>query len=131
VTSLARVEAFYDALLPTLGLSRKIASHVDADEVWLPADDAHPRTVIEYCTPAVSGERDWFVGFIEDLTMQPSPTRIAFRVRDERDLDAIEALVRSAGGRAIERSDDPKYPAVFFEDPAGTRLEICARRPAP
>jgi hypothetical protein len=37
-------------------------------------------------------------------------------------------LVREAGGRVIEWSIESHYPALFFEDPVGTRLEICVRR---
>jgi hypothetical protein len=46
-----------------------------------------------------------------------------------RNVAECRTLVRNAGGRVIEWSIEPTYPALFFEDPAGTRLEICARRP--
>jgi hypothetical protein len=44
---------------------------------------------------------------------------------------AVEAkrLVLAAGGRVVEWSIDAGYPALFFEDPAGIRLEVCAHRP--
>jgi catechol 2,3-dioxygenase-like lactoylglutathione lyase family enzyme len=129
VPSLAAVEAFYDALLPALGLSRKSESHVGADGEWYDVDTMHARNVAEYHTPIVAGEAGWFVGFIEDPGMTPIGTRIAFALDEEANLPAIEPLVRAAGGRVVEWSIDPGYPALFFEDPAGTRLEICARRP--
>jgi catechol-2,3-dioxygenase len=44
-------------------------------------------------------------------------------------LPALEPIVRAAGGRIVEWSSDDGYPALYFEDPVGTRLEICARRP--
>jgi catechol-2,3-dioxygenase len=131
VRSLAEVEPFYDAILPILGLSRKIESHIDARGDWHAVDPTHPRHVIEYCTPIVPGSRDLFVGFIESEHTIASETRIAFAIAEARDLDAIEALVSTAGARIVERSENPLYPAIFFEDPVGTRLEICARRPAP
>lgn len=129
VPSLAAVEAFYDALLPALGLSRKTESHVDAKGDWYDVDATHPRNVAEYHTPLVPGSPGWFVGFIEDPGMTPTATRIAFALDAEANLDAVEPLVRRAGCRVIEWSIEPAYPALFFEDPAGTRLEICARRP--
>jgi catechol-2,3-dioxygenase len=129
VTSLTAVEAFYDALLPVLGLSRKSESHVGSDGEWYDVDATHPRNTIEYHTPIEPGAIGWFVGFIEDPGMTPTKTRIAFALDTEQDLAAVEPLVRDAGGKVVEWSIDAGYPALFFEDPAGTRLEICARRP--
>lgn len=129
VRSLSAVETFYDALLPELGLSRKSESHVGADGEWYDVDATHPRNVIEYHTPFERGSSGWFVGFIENRATVPNGTRIAFALDREEDLAALEPLVREAGGAVVEWSSDEHYPALFFEDPAGTRLEICARRP--
>ncbi len=129
VRSLPAVEPFYDALLPALGLSRKTGAHVGADGEWTDVDGSHPRNAVEYHTPVVSGERGWFVGFIEDPATAPSATRIAFSLDDESSLSEVEKLLTAAGGRVVEWSIDAGYPAIFFEDPLGTRLEICARRP--
>jgi catechol 2,3-dioxygenase-like lactoylglutathione lyase family enzyme len=129
VRSIAEVEAFYDALLPALGLSRKTESHVGDDGEWHAVDATRPRNAIEYHTPAEPGSLGWFVGFIEDPTTIATRTRIAFALDGEEHLGACERLVRVAGGRIVEGSSDVNYPAFFFEDPVGTRLEICARRP--
>ena len=129
VRSLNAVEAFYDALLPALGLLRKSESHVGADGEWYDVDATRPRNVIEYHTPIAVGSAGWFVGFIENPATIPNETRIAFALEREGDLAAVETLVRQAGGLVVERSAVASYPALFFEDPAGTRLEICARRP--
>jgi catechol-2,3-dioxygenase len=129
VRSLSAVEAFYDALLPALGLSRKSESHVGADGEWYDVAATRPRNVIEYHTPIEVGSAGWFVGFIENQATISNETRIAFTLEHEGDLAAVEALVRQAGGLVVERSIDASYPALFFEDPVGTRLEICARRP--
>jgi catechol 2,3-dioxygenase-like lactoylglutathione lyase family enzyme len=129
VPSIASVEAFYDAVLPALGLSRKAEAHVGTDGEWYDVDKHRPRNAIEYHTPIVAGSRGWFVGFIEDAAMRPTATRIAFALDAEDQLPAVEKIVRDAGGRVVERSIDEGYPALFFEDPVGTRLEICARRP--
>jgi hypothetical protein len=116
-------------LLPALGLARKSESHVGRDGEWVDVDATHPRNVIEYHTPIVPGSPGWFVGFVEDPGMTPTATRIAFALDAEANLPATEPLVRDAGGRVVEWSIDAGYPALFFEDPVGTRLEICFRRP--
>lgn len=129
VRSLADVERFYDDLMPPLGLPRKTEAHVGDDGEWYDVDAAHPRNVIEYHTPIVPGSPGWFVGFIEDPQTGATATRIAFTLDGEAALPAVEALLHQAGARVIESSNEPGYPAIFFEDPVGTRLEICARRP--
>jgi catechol 2,3-dioxygenase-like lactoylglutathione lyase family enzyme len=129
VPSLAAVERFYDAVLPVLGLSRKTEAHVGSDGEWYDVDATHERNTIEYHTPIAPGSPGWFVGFIEDRQMIATKTRIAFALDGEANLPAIESLVREAGGCVVEWSEDEGYPALFFEDPSGTRLEICARRP--
>lgn len=60
--------------------------------------------------------------------MKPTATRIAFALDAEASLTDVEPRVRAAGGRVVEWSGDPGYPALFFEDPNGTRLEFCVRR---
>jgi catechol 2,3-dioxygenase-like lactoylglutathione lyase family enzyme len=127
VRSLAQVEAFYDAVLPELGLTDKREAHVGSDGEWCGVDDAHPRNAMEYHTPREPGVLGWFVGFIEDGNAS-SATRVAFGLDSEAELAGVEPLVRNAGGRVVEWSSDAGYPALFFEDPIGTRLEVCARR---
>jgi catechol-2,3-dioxygenase len=129
VASIAAVEPFYDAVLMPLGLSRKQRAHVAEDGEWHDVDVSHAPNAVEYHTPVVPGEAGWFIGFIEDESMDATATRLAFALDSEADLAGVEALVRSAGGRVVEFSSDAGYPALFFEDPLGTRLEICARRP--
>jgi catechol 2,3-dioxygenase-like lactoylglutathione lyase family enzyme len=128
VPSLAAVEGFYDAILPALGLSRKMASHVGPDGEWYDLDASRPANAIEYCTPLDPSSIGWFVGFIEDEGTVPTATRIALALESEADLAAVEKIVRDAGARVVERSTDAGYPALFFQDPVGTRLEFCARR---
>ena len=128
VRSIAEVEAFYDALLPRLGLSRKTESHVGADGEWYDVELGRPRNAIEYHTPIETGLRGWFVGFIED-GLEASATRVAFALDSESSLVPLEAFLRAAGARRVEWSIEAFYPALFFEDPVGTRLEVSARRP--
>jgi hypothetical protein len=45
---------------------------------------------------------------------------------------AWEPRLRELGAREIEFSEDmDTYPALFFEDPGGTKLELCARNRRP
>ena len=100
VPSLAAIEEFYDALLPALGLSRKTESHIGSDGEWYDVGEERPRNVVEYSTPAIAGSLGWFVGFIEDTSMRPTATRLAFALDREADLPGVESIVRAAGGRS-------------------------------
>jgi catechol 2,3-dioxygenase-like lactoylglutathione lyase family enzyme len=130
VPSLALVEPFYDALLPQLGLTLKTYSFVDASGDWHDAEPDGAYNAVEFWEPPKPHDRGRFIGFIEDPSMTPVRTRIAFLVESRDDVVAFEACVREIGARDVE-FEDPRFdprPAVFFSDPAGTRLEICARR---
>jgi len=135
VSSITAVEDFYDKFMRLLGLSIKTRSHVGADGEWTTIARDRPCNVIEYHEP-VSGEwrPESFVGLIEDdASMKATRTRVAFAVADPSQVRAWEPLLRTFGAQAIEFAEDfAAYPAVFFEDPVGTRLELCARlRKAP
>jgi len=81
VASIAAVEPFYDAVLIPLGLSRKQRAHVAEDGEWHDVDVAHAPNAVEYHTPVVPGEPGWFIGFIEDESMDATATRLAFALR--------------------------------------------------
>jgi len=126
VPSLAKVEAFYDALMPLVGLTRKKRSFVEKD-IWSePLPDGTYNTA-EYFTPP-SSERPFFIGIIERAGTPPTLTRIALRVENAADPEWL-ATLRELGALKIEFSEDMSaYPAIFFEDPGGTKLEIVSRR---
>jgi catechol 2,3-dioxygenase-like lactoylglutathione lyase family enzyme len=129
VASLAAVEPFYDAFLSALGLTKTRYMNVVAGE-WNDADDTHPANAKEYYGAAEPREVAGFLGVIEDGS-PPSATRIAFRVSSPAELHAYRPRLLAWGARAIEWSEDmDTYPALFFEDPIGTRLELCARNPS-
>lgn len=129
VRSLAAVEPFYDAIMPLLGLVTKKLSYVDDAGDWHDADPTHYNTV-EYYEEADPGERFHFIGFIEAPAMTPVFTRIAFRVGSATAVEAWATDLPAHGAQNVGRSEDMAgYPAVFFEDPAGTKLEICALNP--
>ncbi|MGA8533255.1 MAG: hypothetical protein WB615_04015 [Candidatus Tumulicola sp.] len=127
VASLAAVESFYDALMPELGLPLKRYSYVDDAGDWHQASADHRYNAIEFFEEPHGDRATFFVGFIERRDHVASATRIAFRL-DRIRLMEVEALLPAIGARNVERSADfEEYPAVFFEDPGGTKLEIVAR----
>jgi catechol 2,3-dioxygenase-like lactoylglutathione lyase family enzyme len=130
VASVAAVEAFYDELMPKLGMPRKRYAFVDAGGDWHTVEAGQTYNAIEYYENAAAGQTPRFIGFIEDTSMPAVKTRIAFRVASPGHLTALADFLRSIGASNVELSADmDQYPAVFFEDPAGTRLELCARPP--
>jgi len=128
VPVLGVVEKFYDAFAERLGLAEKSYAHVEfGGASW---SDATPENhnAVEYHEKRVPGSTRLFFGVIEEPNAQPSRSRVAFAVPED-ELDDWEQVLRQIGAREIERGD-PDYPAVFFTDPLGTRLEVCARRPS-
>ena len=126
VPSLGAVERFYDAFAERLGLPTKRYAIVQfGGASW---DDGTPENynAVEYYSETVSGRPRMFFGVIEEASAQPARSRLAFAVAED-ELDEWERFVRHLGARDVERGD-PEYPAVFFNDPVGTRLEVCARR---
>lgn len=127
VPSLAAVESFYDALMPELGLPRKRFSYVDEAGDWHESSAGHRYNTVEYFEEAQADRATFFMGIIERSDHVPGATRIAFRVERSRLLE-VESFLRDIGAHKVERSEDfESYPAVFFEDPAGTKLEVVAR----
>ncbi|MGB8518618.1 MAG: hypothetical protein WCD38_00475 [Candidatus Tumulicola sp.] len=127
VRSLAAVESFYDALMPELGLPRKRFSYVDDAGDWHEASADHRYNTIEFFEEAQPDRATFFMGLIERPDHVPGATRIAFRIEHDRLLE-VESFLREIGARNIERGEDfESYPAIFFEDPAGTKLEVVAR----
>jgi catechol 2,3-dioxygenase-like lactoylglutathione lyase family enzyme len=128
VSSLERVEGFYDRLMPLLGFTRKRTAFVDANGDWFDADASGGYNAVEYYTPSVPGTVSFFIGFIERPDHVPTLTRIALRVED---LSGWLETLAQVDARNIEPSSEMTvYPAIFFEDPTGTKLELVARRPS-
>lgn len=128
VRSIKAVEPFYDKLMPVLGLPHKNYAHVDRAGEWLDPSDEQPYNTVEYKEERNGESAPHFIGFIEDTTMQPTMTRIAFRTAVPIDIAYWQSFLSSIGAVKIEPSGSDDYPAIFFEDPAGTKLEICARK---
>jgi catechol 2,3-dioxygenase-like lactoylglutathione lyase family enzyme len=131
VPALGAVEGFYDKFLTRLGLTSKKYSVVTfGGESWNDATAGDDYNAVEWHEEDVHGRPVPFFGVIEEEGAAPAHGRIAFTVAKES-LDEWARVLPELGAREVERSDDESYPAVFFTDPLGTRLEVCARRPAP
>ncbi len=128
VSSLAAVEDFYGALMPELGLPVRRYSYVDDAGDWHRPSGQRAYNTVEFFETPSAGRATFFIGLIERPGHVPGLTRIAFRVSRER-LYELEGRLAAMGARNVQRDDDMEaYPAIFFEDPAGTRLELVARR---
>ena len=112
VRSLAEARPFYEALLPALGFTRKVTI-----EGWL-----------QYEADGTEGAKE-FVGVTESPQHTANECRVAFWADSLSEVERLAALVVRAGARNIEGPlyEEPRYYAVFFEDPCGNRLEICYR----
>ncbi len=128
VPALGAVESFYDRFFERLGLTKKTYSVVTfGGESWNGGtpDDYN---AVEWYEEHVHGRRAAFFGVIEEAGSVPAHGRIAFAVEKDS-LDEWARVLPELGAREIEVSSEASYPAVFFTDPLGTRLEVCARPP--
>jgi len=112
VPDLAAVTPFYEALLPALGFSRRVE-----DPEWLQYE-------------SVDEAAGAFFGVTESAGHVANENRIAFWAGSVAEVERLAEVAVRAGARNVEGPMlyDPGYHAVFFEDPAGNRLEICHRR---
>lgn len=111
VPNLAEVTPFYETLLPALGFTRRVEV-----EDWLQYED-----VME-----IAGG---FFGVTQSPAHVANENRIAFRADSVAEVEELAEIAVGAGARNVEGPMlyDVGYHAVFFEDPAGNRFEICYR----
>ena len=109
---MAEARPFYEALLPALGFTRN-----DSNATWLEFEYDDGERVTDYF--AVTEAKDHL----------PNQTRIAFWAESQNEVDRLAEVVRNAGARNIEGPgfEGDFHYAVFFEDPAGNRFEVCFR----
>jgi catechol 2,3-dioxygenase-like lactoylglutathione lyase family enzyme len=119
VTSLPKVRALYDALLPAMGFGRIVE---DAESIcyYEPTGD---RTAPFFCLDCDPGH-------------QPNLTRLALAAPSRSEVDRLAAIARDAQAIAFEPPQlceeyTPLYYAAFFEDRDGNKLEICFREAPP
>jgi catechol 2,3-dioxygenase-like lactoylglutathione lyase family enzyme len=112
VPDMARARPFYQRLLPLLGFTVD-----DSDAQWL------------QCMAGGVTEAAEFFGVIESPDHRPNENRVAFWAASIAEVDALSARLNELGAGNVEGPDweAPHYYAVYFEDPAGNRLEICHR----
>jgi catechol 2,3-dioxygenase-like lactoylglutathione lyase family enzyme len=118
VHSIAECEAFYDVVMPAVGLNHKRAI----------------RDHVLYYRKIGKVPAECIVLF-EDRDHAASGTVLAFYAATYEDVDRFAAQLSTAGARAIEGpmrcpEYSDTYYAVFFRDPSGNRLEVVCRRPA-
>lgn len=111
VPDLTEAERFYSILLPALGFTRKV--DVDGWLQYEAEDESMPA----------------FFGVTESRDHRPNENRIAFWASGPLEVDRLVQAVHDACAKKIEGPLDyaPGYYAVFFEDRAGNRFEICHR----
>ena len=112
VPELESVKEFYRVLLPRLGFT----------------EDMNITDWLQYCSPG-EGPTEFF-GVTQSPGHAPNENRIAFWASSMAEVDEIAQVLREIGARNIEgpsHEDSEDYYGVFFEDPAGNRLEVCHR----
>ena len=114
VRNLRKATAFYDKLMPALGL--RVVRGGERSREYFQEDRRLP-----------------FFGLNQAVKSSPSLSRIAFNAATRKDVDRIASVVRRAGGKEICgpevcTSYHQPYYAVFFEDPDGNKFEVCCRR---
>jgi catechol 2,3-dioxygenase-like lactoylglutathione lyase family enzyme len=112
VSDLGSVREFYGTLLPRLGFT---------EEMNIP-------DWLQYYSQG-EGPTEFF-GVTQSPTHTPNENRIAFWASSTTEVDEIAQVLREISARNIEGpgyEGSQAYYAVFFEDPAGNRLEVCYR----
>jgi catechol 2,3-dioxygenase-like lactoylglutathione lyase family enzyme len=115
VNEYGAAKRFYDRLCPAMGFTEP-----RGDEEWF-----------GYAAPG-DRARQPFLGFFVDPGHRPNANRIAFWAESSDDVNRLAGVASGAGARQVEgpgwcEEYGPDYYAVFFEDPAGNRWEICCR----
>jgi catechol 2,3-dioxygenase-like lactoylglutathione lyase family enzyme len=112
VPKLGAVREFYGALLPRLGFT----------------EDMNIPDWLQYHSQG-DGPTEFF-GVTQSPGHTPNENRIAFWASSIAEVDEIARVLRQIGARNIEgpsHEGSEAYYAVFFEDPAGNKLEVCYR----
>ncbi|GJL52288.1 MAG: hypothetical protein NPIRA01_35150 [Nitrospirales bacterium] len=112
VRNLTEAKRFYEILLPALGFTQEAGI-----EGW-----------VTYEAAGTDGATEFF-GVTESPQHVHNECRIAFWADSIREVDRLAAIAIQAGARNVEGPafEEPRYYAVFFEDPSGNRLEVCYR----
>lgn len=111
----ARSRAFYQALLPFLGLRPVIDT-----AGWYYCVGGRTAFGIRECAPEHRGER-----FVQQRV---GLHHVCFRARERPDVDALHDKLLELGAAIVHPPQEdrfaPGYYSVLFEDPDGVRLEM-------
>lgn len=115
VPDLEAVREFYTRLLPVLGFTQDMKI---PDWISFSAELCGDKTASS------------FFGVTEDKSHVAGLNRIAFWADSNAEVDAIAEILHRLGAKDIdgpEVYEEPGYYALFFEDPAGNKFEVCHR----
>jgi catechol 2,3-dioxygenase-like lactoylglutathione lyase family enzyme len=115
VNRMAACTAFYDELMPFLGLQTVL--HSDQFVYYVGG-----RTALGI-RPADPEHAD-----VEHVETAPGLDHICFRARSREDVDAVHSLVAGIGAEIVRAPEEgpwaPGYYSTSFLDPEGIRLEV-------
>lgn len=117
-TDLAASRAFYDAVLPVVGVRKLLDVPADGDRPAMVGYGRHPKPFL------------WLVdGDITDPNLH-----LAFTVDTRTDVDAFYTAALAAGATsrnepAVHPEYHPDYYGAFVNDPDGINLEAVCHRP--
>ncbi|MTD16715.1 VOC family protein [Nakamurella sp. YIM 132087] len=119
VTDVATSRDFYDAVLPTVGVSKLLDFPADGDRPWMVGYGIHPKP---------------FLWLVDHGTTDPN-LHLAFTVDTRAEVDAFHAAALAAGGTsreepAVHPEYHPDYYGAFVNDPDGLNLEAVCHAPA-
>jgi catechol 2,3-dioxygenase-like lactoylglutathione lyase family enzyme len=126
VRDLAAAEAFYDQLMPLLGLAplKKGAATI-AEHDFRVVEYQHPRLAF-----AITSPRAAFAGELVHRRRPGSLHHLAFRAGSRGQVDAVHAGLVRIGATIVSAPREypeytpPGYYAVFFKDPDGIKYEV-------
>jgi predicted lactoylglutathione lyase len=113
VRNLEAATTFYDALLPSLGLTERY--HGGEWKVWATTDPA-PQAA--------------YFAVTEEPAHTANANRIALQVTSTAEVDRVVAVAQEAGAKLSGPKEMPYAPgcyAAYFDDSSGNRLEVYVR----
>jgi catechol 2,3-dioxygenase-like lactoylglutathione lyase family enzyme len=115
VSDFAAARAFYERLLPFLGMTPVIQA-----DTYFYCVGGRTGVAISPADADQRGER-----FVQ---RRVGLHHVCFRARERGDVDAVHAFLLEIGAKIVHPPEDapwaPGYYSVLFEDPDGIRLEV-------
>ncbi len=118
VTDFAASCAFYDAVLPVVGVHKLLDFPAEGDRPAMVGYGRHPKP---------------FLWLVDGDTTDPN-LHLAFTVASRADVDAFHAAALAAGATsrdepAVRPEYHPDYYGAFVDDPDGVNLEAVCHHP--